>query len=51
MDWHKKATGVEGYSGDEDPGVLSVKQIYAYYKKHNHATIVMGASFRCGCLQ
>jgi transaldolase len=26
--------------------VLSVKEIYSYYKKYGHATEVMGASFR-----
>jgi len=46
MDWHKKASGVASYAGDEDPGVVSVSTIYAYYKKHGHDTIVMGASFR-----
>lgn len=30
----------------EDPGVISVTQIYNYYKQHGHETIVMGASFR-----
>ncbi|MBZ2279055.1 transaldolase, partial [Buchnera aphidicola] len=30
----------------EDPGVLSVRQIYHYYKKHSYKTIIMGASFR-----
>ena len=30
----------------EDPGVVSVKEIYAYYKKFGYATEVMGASFR-----
>ena len=29
-----------------DPGVLSVRQIYAYYKTHGIKTVVMGASFR-----
>ena len=29
-----------------DPGVLSVRQIYAYYKAHGIETVVMGASFR-----
>ena len=43
LDWHTKAGSV----GDEDPGVTSVKEIYAYYKKQGHETIVMGASFRC----
>src|SRR6266446_2454461 len=45
LDWHKKSTGKD-YSPAEDPGVLSVKEIYAYYKKFGHATEVMGASFR-----
>ena len=30
----------------EDPGVLSVQEIYRYYKKNGFDTIVMGASFR-----
>ncbi len=44
-DWYKKSTGKE-YVGAEDPGVKSVRQIYAYYKKFGYATQVMGASFR-----
>ena len=45
LDWHKKSTGKD-YTPAEDPGVVSVKAIYAYYKKFGHATEVMGASFR-----
>ncbi len=30
----------------EDPGVLSVREIYAYYKTFGYQTEVMGASFR-----
>ena len=45
LDWHKKSTGKD-YAATEDPGVLSVKAIYSYYKKFDHATEVMGASFR-----
>jgi transaldolase len=45
LDWHKKNTGKD-YAATEDPGVLSVKAIYSYYKKFGHATEVMGASFR-----
>jgi transaldolase len=45
LDWFKKSTGKD-YAPAEDPGVLSVKEIYAYYKKFGHATEVMGASFR-----
>ncbi len=45
LDWHKKSTGKD-YTPAEDPGVTSVQQIYAYYKKFGHHTEVMGASFR-----
>ncbi|MEO6353112.1 MAG: transaldolase [Oxalobacteraceae bacterium] len=44
-DWYKKSTGQE-YSGENDPGVQSVKRIYTYYRKFGHATEIMGASFR-----
>ena len=46
MDWFKKDRGVQGFAASEDPGCLSVKRIYNYYKKHDIKTIVMGASFR-----
>ena len=45
LDWYKKNTG-KSFEGDEDPGVISVKRIFNYYKQHNYKTIVMGASFR-----
>ena len=45
LDWHKAKSGCD-FPAEEDPGVLSVRQIYAYYKAHGHKTIVMGASFR-----
>ena len=45
MDWYKAKEKKE-FAPAEDPGVLSVKEIYAYYKKFGHATEVMGASFR-----
>lgn len=45
LDWFKKSAGRD-FAPAEDPGVLSVKEIYAYYKKFGHATEVMGASFR-----
>jgi transaldolase len=44
-DWFKKSTG-EDYQGANDPGVLSVSEIYNYYKKFGYKTEVMGASFR-----
>ena len=45
LDWHVK-NGGGPYTGEDDPGVLSVRRIYAYYKKHGIGTVVMGASFR-----
>ncbi|MGB4345050.1 MAG: transaldolase [Burkholderiaceae bacterium] len=44
-DWYKKSSGID-YAGAEDPGVQSVQRIYAYYKKFDYTTEVMGASFR-----
>ena len=44
-DWYKKNTGT-AYAPEEDPGVLSVRGIYNYYKAQGIPTIVMGASFR-----
>lgn len=46
LDWYKQSTGRDHYPANEDPGVLSVTQIYHYFKKFDYATIVMGASFR-----
>jgi transaldolase len=45
LDWWKKSTGKD-YAPTEDPGVQSVREIYAYYKKFGYTTEVMGASFR-----
>lgn len=45
LDWHKKATG-QDYTAETDPGVVSVRGIYNYYKANGISTIVMGASFR-----
>ena len=49
-DWHKKSLGSEWrdeiHGGANDPGVVSVKNIYHYYKKFGIKTEVMGASFR-----
>ena len=44
-DWYKKEMKRD-YAGAEDPGVQSVTEIYAYYKKFDITTEVMGASFR-----
>jgi transaldolase len=49
-DWHKKSLGAnwqdETHGGANDPGVVSVKNIYNYYKFFGIQTEVMGASFR-----
>ena len=45
LDWHKKTAGKD-FVGAADPGVISVTQIYTYYKKFGYKTEVMGASFR-----
>ena len=46
LDWHKKYLGITDIPPPADPGVLSVTEIYNYYKKYDYPTIVMGASFR-----
>ncbi|MEM1222341.1 MAG: transaldolase [Verrucomicrobiota bacterium] len=45
LDWYKAKTG-ETYTADTDPGVISVREIFTYYKKFGYETEVMGASFR-----
>ncbi|MBN3725651.1 transaldolase [Burkholderia sp. Ac-20379] len=49
-DWYKKQAGADWdevkNGGANDPGVQSVRRIYAYYKKFGYQTEVMGASFR-----
>jgi transaldolase len=45
LDWHIKNEG-KSYTAETDPGVLSVKEIYTYYKARGIATEVMGAFFR-----
>ncbi|MBJ7449879.1 MAG: transaldolase [Parachlamydiales bacterium] len=46
LDWYKKSENKESYPAAEDPGVVSVTEIYHYYKKFGHKTQIMGASFR-----
>lgn len=49
-DWYKKNAGAAWVEADmaeaKDPGVVSVTQIYNYYKRFGIQTEVMGASFR-----
>lgn len=46
LDWHKANGEKQSFTGEEDPGVISVRSIYQYYKEHGYNTVVMGASFR-----
>ena len=45
-DWYQAKKPIDPYIADQDPGVVSVRNIYNYYKQHGYKTIVMGASFR-----
>ncbi|ODS24411.1 transaldolase [Candidatus Endobugula sertula] len=46
LDWYTANTDQKVYNSLDDPGVISVSNIYQYYKQHNISTIIMGASFR-----
>ena len=46
LDWFKANTDKQEYAPLEDPGVVSVTEIYNYYKAKGYNTVVMGASFR-----
>lgn len=46
MDWYKAHEGKDGYPPEQDPGVKSVRNIYALFKDRGYETVVMGASFR-----
>ena len=46
LDWYKAKNPGTEYTQETDPGVVSVRSIYAYYKEHGYKTVVMGASFR-----
>jgi transaldolase len=45
-DFYKQKEGKASYAPSEDPGVLSVTNIYNYMRKYGFKTQVMGASFR-----
>lgn len=46
MDWYKAKGDGSNILPEQDPGVLSVRRIYQYYKEYGYPTTVMGASFR-----
>lgn len=45
-DWYQQHQPQSTYQADSDPGVVSVRDIYHYYKAHGYPTVIMGASFR-----
>lgn len=45
-DWYQHHQPQEHYQAERDPGVVSVRDIYHYYKAHRYPTVIMGASFR-----
>ncbi|XP_062136812.1 probable transaldolase [Drosophila sulfurigaster albostrigata] len=46
LDWYVANTESKKFEPLQDPGVVSVTNIYNYYKKFGYKTLVMGASFR-----
>jgi len=46
LDWYKAKNPGTEYTQETDPGVVSVRKIYEFYKDHGYKTVVMGASFR-----
>ena len=46
MDYQKTVEKRDNIPASEDQGVISVTEIYNYYKKHGYNTEIMGASFR-----
>lgn len=46
LDWHKRQNPDTSFDAENDPGVLSVRQVYRFFKQHDYATVVMAASFR-----
>ncbi|MDL4912870.1 MAG: transaldolase [Enterobacterales bacterium endosymbiont of Blomia tropicalis] len=45
-DWYHSRNPQDHYEAESDPGVMSVRGIYQYYKSHRYDTVIMGASFR-----
>jgi transaldolase len=49
LDWHQQKNPSQIFDSETDPGVQSVRRIYAYYKTYGVKTVIMGASFRNVC--
>jgi len=41
LDYHKAKHPTQDFANEKDPGVISVTNIYNYFKKFNYKTIVM----------
>lgn len=46
LEWSKANGGPQTYTPAEDPGVVACRAMYAYFRRHGHATINMPASWR-----
>ena len=46
LDWHKSKGGKASFHPSADPGVLSVKRMYSYFRRYGYKTICMPASWR-----
>lgn len=46
LDWYKSKSGRTSYHPTADPGVLTVKRIYSYFRNYKYDTICMPASWR-----
>jgi len=46
LDYHKREEGKSAWEPLEDPGVIAVRRMYEYFRKHGHKTICMPASWR-----
>lgn len=46
LDWHRQADPDTEFEPSNEPGVVSVRRIFNYFREMAYPTIVMGASFR-----
>jgi transaldolase len=46
LDWYKAKGHKSSYHPSADPGVLSVKRMYSYFRRYGYKTICMPASWR-----
>lgn len=46
LDWYQNTNPELKFAPADEPGVQAVQRIYRYFRRHQYATLVMGASFR-----